>query len=599
MKQCPFCREEIRDEATKCRFCLSSLSSKPEPQQATATQITGQHKVIYSVDRDLIRSAKVAIMIVAFFLVIGILLYLDGFGFKQGGPGPDQTIYVVDRGLLRFVKFAGAVLGVFVTVGIFLYGFNLKELAKEIRETADSMEDLHRQATSTNEEIRRSKEAVAADRAESENLLKLTRESLASTQLEQKKIIEAVDENRQRLELLLTQGATSIAALEQQFQSRVEQLTISRQLKTAGKKHPVPTPRHFTVPELARIYDFPNELDGSGQCIALIELGGGYKQSDLKTYFNDLGIPMPKVTWESFGGAKNHPTGPQGPDTQVMLNIEVAGAVAPGAHIVVYFAPNTSEGFLGAIETAIADEVNRPSIISISWGGPETSWTPEIMTKFDLAFKTAAGRGITVVCAAGDNGVTDGVIDGKAHVDFPASSPWVLACGGTRLTVSASKVVSEVVWNDGTSGTGGGISSVFPLPDWQSRANVPTGEDGHQGRGIPDVAANASPETGYSIYAHGHSIVVGGTAAATPLWSGLIALLNQGLGRNIGNINSELYSDIGPAGVLRGITEGNNSVNDIKGYTAGPGWNACAGWGTPNGTKLLQALRSLPAATAL
>jgi kumamolisin len=277
---------------------------------------------------------------------------------------------------------------------------------------------------------------------------------------------------------------------------------------------------------------------------------------------------------------------------QVTLDIEVVGAVAPDAHIVVYFAPNTNDGFLSAVEKAVADDINRPSVISISWGAPEANWTEEVMHSFDEAFQAAAAIGITVVCAAGDNGVTDGLDDGQAHVDFPASSPSVLACGGTRLTASELKVRSEVVWNDGNSGTGGGVSNVFALPEWQSKTNVPAAHTGHQGRGIPDVAANASPETGYSIYAHGRSVIVGGTAAATPLWAGLIALLNEGVGRNIGNIHSVLYDSIGPEGVLRAITEGHNGLRGVKGYVAGPGWNACAGWGSPNGMKLLQALRS-------
>jgi kumamolisin len=259
----------------------------------------------------------------------------------------------------------------------------------------------------------------------------------------------------------------------------------------------------------------------------------------------------------------------------------------------VYFAPNTSEGFLHAVEKAIADEINRPSVLSISWGSPESGWTAEVMAKFDKAFQLAAERGITVVCAAGDGGVTDGVIDGKQHVDFPASSPWVLACGGTLLTVSKQGIRTEVVWNDGTSGTGGGVSSVFSLPEWQSQAGVPADQEGHRGRGIPDVAANASPQSGYSIYAHGNPVVIGGTAAATPLWAGLIAVLNQGLGRNVGHLNPALYSKLGPTDILHGITVGNNGVSGVEGYVAGPGWNACAGWGTPNGMKLLNALTTL------
>ena len=137
------------------------------------------------------------------------------------------------------------------------------------------------------------------------------------------------------------------------------------------------------------------------------------------------------------------------------------------------------------------------------------------------------------------------------------------------------------------------MSAHFPKPAWQAQANVPTDSQGHSGRGIPDVAITASPESGYKVYIDGQKEVLGGTAAASPLWAGLIALINQGLGRNVGYINPALYTKLGPAGVLRSITQGNNSVQGVKGYEAGPGWNAVTGWGSPDGRKLLQALQSL------
>src|SRR5262249_55942719 len=251
----------------------------------------------------------------------------------------------------------------------------------------------------------------------------------------------------------------------------------------------------FTPPQLATLYDFPARATGSGQCIGIIELGGGYRPTDLARYFTDLNIsPAPQAVAVSVDHGKNHPTGnANGPDGEVMLDIEVAGAVAPGARVAVYFAPNTDRGFLDAVTTAVHDKRNSPSVISISWGGPESAWTPQAMQAFDQAFQAAAALGVTICCAAGDDGASDGVTDGQQHVDFPASSPFALACGGTRVTASGSSLASEVVWNDGPSGgaTGGGVSRIFAQPSWQSGAAVPPPPPSRGGRRVPDVAADA------------------------------------------------------------------------------------------------------------
>ena len=169
-------------------------------------------------------------------------------------------------------------------------------------------------------------------------------------------------------------------------------------------------------------------------------MGGGYTQSDLNSYFSALGIsPAPSVSAVSVDGGQNKPTGStNGPDAEVMLDIEVAGAVAPGAKIVVYFAPNTDSGFLDAINQAVGDKQNNPSVISISWGGPESTWTAQSLQSYNSALQAASAVGVTVCVAAGDDGSTDGVTDGLQHVDFPASSPYALACGGTHLVGSGS-----------------------------------------------------------------------------------------------------------------------------------------------------------------
>jgi kumamolisin len=340
----------------------------------------------------------------------------------------------------------------------------------------------------------------------------------------------------------------------------------------------------FTPPQLASLYDFPAGT-GQGECVAIIELGGGERPADLNTYFSGFGIQAaPKVAVISVDHGKNQPTGdPSGPDGEVMLDIEVVGAIAPGANIAVYFAPNTDAGFLDAITTAIHDTTNKPSIISISWGGPESSWTQQSMTAFDSAFQAAAAMGITVCVASGDNGSSDGVNDGGNHVDFPASSPNVLACGGTSLQVSGTTIAGESVWNDGAQGGagGGGVSSFFALPPWQDGLELTLTSGATQTltmRGVPDVSGDADPQTGYDVRIDGTDTVIGGTSAVAPLWAGLIARINAMKGSPVGLINAPLYAT---ATVLNEITTGNNGS-----YEAAPGWNACTGLGSPDGTKV-------------
>ncbi len=356
----------------------------------------------------------------------------------------------------------------------------------------------------------------------------------------------------------------------------------------------------YTPLQVAQCYDFPSGVSGQGQTIGIIELGGGFTQSDLSSYFNSLGItPAPRVTAVSVDGAENQPTGStNGPDTEVMLDIEVAGAVAPGANIVVYFAPNTDAGFLDAINQAVGDKQNNPSVISISWGGPESTYTSQSLQSYNSALQSAAAVGVSVCIAAGDNGSTDGVTDGLQHVDFPASSPYALACGGTHLIASGSAITTENVWNDQPSdgATGGGISATFPLPSWQSGANVPPSVNpgSFVGRGLPDVSGDADPDTGYQVEVDGSNTVVGGTSAVAPLWAGLIARFNSGLKSSVGYLNPTIYQQLAAAaGTFHDITSGNNGA-----YQAGAGWDACSGWGSPNGAAIFQALAAAPTGTA-
>jgi kumamolisin len=343
----------------------------------------------------------------------------------------------------------------------------------------------------------------------------------------------------------------------------------------------------FTPTELASLYGFPSGT-GHGECIAIIELGGGFRTADLQTYFSQLNISPPKVTAVSVDHGRNNPTGdPNGPDGEVMLDIEVAGAIAPGANIVVYFAPNTDAGFRDAVSMAAHDAKNKPSVISISWGGPESSWTPQSMTALDEAIQAAAAMGITVCVASGDNGSSDGVDDGANHVDFPASSPHALGCGGTRLQAANGSITSETVWNDGAQGGagGGGVSSFFALPSYQEGlivTSTQTGTQPLQMRGVPDVCGDADPQTGYDVRVDGNDTIIGGTSAVAPLWAGLIARINATKASPVGFINPALYAH---PGALRDITQGNNGS-----FAAARGWDACTGLGSPNGEKVADAV---------
>ncbi|MEZ2389566.1 protease pro-enzyme activation domain-containing protein [bacterium RCC_150] len=349
----------------------------------------------------------------------------------------------------------------------------------------------------------------------------------------------------------------------------------------------------YTPPELGRIYSFPEGTDGTGQTVAILELGGGFGQQDLDDYFQGLGLATPAVSAVGVDGGANQPgQDPGGADGEVLLDIEVVGALAPKADIVVYFAPNTDAGFLDAI-IAASHAGPAPAAISISWGQNEDAWTAQARIAFDQAIADAAVLGVTVTAAAGDNGSADGVSDSRDHADFPASSPHVLACGGTRLQADpvTGTISAETVWNDGpNSATGGGYSDVFPVPSWQS------GTAGHakhkpaprkSGRGVPDVSGVADPRTGYRVRVDGKDIVIGGTSAVAPLWAALIARLAQATNRRFGLIQPLLYQNgAHPPSGFRDITSGSNGS-----YNAATGWDPCTGLGSPDGTALLALIK--------
>ncbi len=284
-------------------------------------------------------------------------------------------------------------------------------------------------------------------------------------------------------------------------------------------------------------------------------------------------------------GAQRARHGPNS-DVEVMLDIEVAGAVAPGAQIAVYFAPNTDQGFIDAVSAAVHDTTHRPSVVSISWGGPEDSWTAQARTQMEQILTEGAGMGVTVTVAAGDNGSTDNVTDGKQHVDFPASAPHALACGGTNLQASGARISSETVWNTTDHGTtGGGVSTAvraarLPVRRHGARQRrhrqARPGRPRRQRRRRPPERLHGArrwPGSGRRRHERRRAPVGGADRAAQPVAR-----------RALGFAQPRLYPLLGTA-AFHDITSGSNGS-----YRAGPGWDACTGLGSPDGTQLAQSL---------
>jgi kumamolisin len=372
-------------------------------------------------------------------------------------------------------------------------------------------------------------------------------------------------------------------------------------VSSMAKAHP-----WFVPTELASIYSFP-DADASGQCLGLLEFGGGVAQSDVSSYFQQIGAAAPDIQIVAVDGAGTDPTADPDSTGEVMLDIDVAGALAGGAKLAVYFSTFDEKGLVDILSAVINDSANDPSVISVSWGWDENQpfngsnilWSAAAIDHVNQSLLAVAQLGITVCVSTGDDGSEAQVKDGNAHVNFPATSPYVLAVGGTTLHAHAGKdgqvAVAEVVWNDGSgSGTGGGVSDITPVPGWQEGKvprSVNTGN--FAGRAIPDVAANADPATGYLTMSGGQLGIVGGTSASAPLWASLVTRVNALLGSRAGNFNALLYGTIGPNGALRDITSGNNDTDGLLDgqFAAGPGWDACTGWGVPDGLKLLAALK--------
>jgi kumamolisin len=359
----------------------------------------------------------------------------------------------------------------------------------------------------------------------------------------------------------------------------------------------------FFPQDLKTAYGFPPNLTGSGQTIGVLEFSNGYNPQDLEAFWASHGIPAPQVTFVSVDGTAND-GGTNSVDMECTLDLEWAGAMAPGANLVVYEASaGTSDtafaqSLLKALETATRDQVNKPTVLSISYGDAETHFPTAALKAWDLAAERAGARGITVLVASGDMGAygVRGIAMPVPHCDAPACLPHMTAVGGTTLTLdSAGQRALETGWSDtnNNGASGGGVSQIFPLPSWQDNAGVPASPAGSGGRGVPDVALVADPDTGYNVFFQGASTVIGGTSAATPTWAGLIALINEERAGSqkgpLGFINPRLYP-LGGSASFYDITVGNNSVDGVAGYSCQPGWDAVTGWGSANGGPLAKAL---------
>jgi kumamolisin len=395
--------------------------------------------------------------------------------------------------------------------------------------------------------------------------------------------------------------------------------------------------------DIARFYRFP-ATTGAGQRIGILAFGGGFHEADVRASRRRGTRAKPTIRSISVGGARNRPMDRRllarivralngGADVTALndtfgrrtvfasldtmettMDVELAAALAPAAAVDVYFAPGTKAGCLHALRRALGSR-DRPTVLSVSWGAVEAWWGEDTMRAVDDILARAADLRVTVCCASGDWGAQGSepefdTLPDVAKVLFPASSPYALACGGTRLDRRARAIRGETAWRGLSAGvpmaTGGGVSGFFARPDYQRSAAVPPLRDADgsswvsgtrtgrfKGRGVPDVAANAATETGYRVRIAGVETSGDGTSAATPVWSALIARLAEQQGGPIGQPHRWLYAAAEDG--LRAVTRGNNGTESStcpRVFEAGPGWNACCGLGTPRGDRLAASLRN-------
>ena len=346
--------------------------------------------------------------------------------------------------------------------------------------------------------------------------------------------------------------------------------------------------------EMAKLYGITTVGRGAGQCIAIVAPAGGYRHDDVAAACQTMNIPMPQIIDITVGGGGNRPGVNRQADEEVALDIQVVAGIAPEARIAVYFTEISERGLVAGISEAVHGTRAQPNVIVVTWGEPEVFWPPEARASLDAVLQDAVRLGITVVATAGDSLATERMNDGRVHVNYPGSSPYVLCCGGTQITLDANgtAIVGEVVWNEGLRGTGGGISEKYAVPAFQANANVPgSRNDGKRGRGLPDVAAAAGKRNGYRVMLGNDDIVASGTSAVAPLWGAFIALVNEQRGQALGFINTRLYA---VPDLLKVITSGDNFEEGTDlGYAARDGWSACTGLGSPKGAAIIAAFTAV------
>jgi kumamolisin len=350
---------------------------------------------------------------------------------------------------------------------------------------------------------------------------------------------------------------------------------LRSQVKHIDRLRPEAAPAtQWTVPNLCKAYNWPSGLAGGG-VIAIVELGGGWVMSDMTTFFKSVGQPVPSITDVSVDGTQNTPnqSGSAGDaDIEVALDIQVAAAsyyaaTGKAATIRMYW----SQDIASAVEKAASDKCD---VCSISWGADEANWGTTAAQQMESAAESATAAGMIVFAASGDNDSGDGGST-PANVDCPSSCPHIVGCGGTYKTST-----EETVWNDNPGqtngeGTGGGYSTIFPVQSFQIGAPpAPAKSKYGKGRMVPDVSADADPNTGYEIFVHGSSNVVGGTSAVAPLYAGLFAAL----GTKLGFVTPTLWKN---PKAFHDITQGDNGY-----YSATTGPDPCTGIGSPIGTSI-------------